>query len=59
MMEKGHILLKKAQIDEKLKNNNIFWISSCKYGKIKKKVKNDEKGSDFAEKGPNWWKTKK
>ena len=53
MMKKGQILLKKAQIDEKLKNNNIFWISSCKYEKTKKKVKNDEKGSDIAEKGPN------
>ena len=44
MMEKGHILLKKAQIDEKLKNKNIFWISSCKYGKTKKKWKMMKKG---------------
>ena len=58
MVKKGHILLKKAQIDEK-RNNNIFWIFSWKYGKIWKKVKSDEKGSDFAEKGPNWWKMKK
>ena len=26
---------------------------------MSKKVKNDEKGSDIAEKGPNWWKMKK
>ena len=58
MMEKGHILLKKAQIDEK-RNNNIFWIFSWKYGKLCKRVKNDEKGSDVAEKGPNWWKMRK
>ena len=32
---------------------------SRKYGKMLKKVKNDEKGSDIAEKGPNWWKMRK
>ena len=32
---------------------------SGKYGKMSKKVKNDEKGSDIAAKGPNWWKMKK
>ena len=52
-MKKGQILLKKAQIDEKLKKIIIFRISSCKYGKIKKKVKNDENGSYIAKKGPN------
>ena len=58
MMKKGQILLKKAQIDEKRKNN-IFCIFSWKYEKIYKRVKNDEKGSDVAEKGPNWWKMRK
>ena len=37
----------------KNEKNNIFWIFSWKYGKTKKKVKNDEKGSYIAEKGPN------
>ena len=59
MIKKGQIVLQKAEIDEKLNNNNIFWISSWIYGKTKKKVKNDGKGSYIAEKGPNWWKTKK
>ena len=27
--------------------------------KYRKKWKNDEKGSDIAEKGPNWWKMRK
>ena len=58
VMKKDQMLLKKARIDEQLKNNDIFWISSCKYGKTKKKVKNDEKGSDIDEKGQNWWKMK-
>ena len=30
-----------------------------KHGKVSKKVKNDEKGSDIDEKGQNWWKMKK
>ena len=33
--------------------NNMFWLFSGKYGKMSKKVKNDEKGSDIAEKGLN------
>ena len=37
----------------KKEKNNIFWIFSGKYGKMSKKVKNDKKGSDIAEKGPN------
>ena len=43
----------------KNKKNNIFWIFSGKYGKMSKKVKNDEKGSYIAEKGQNWWKIRK
>ena len=39
--------------------NNIFWISIGKYGKMSEKVKNDEKRSFIAEKGPNSWKMKK
>ena len=35
----------------KNEKNNIFWISLGKYGKMSKKVKNDEKGSYIAEKG--------
>ena len=50
-MKKGHILLKKAKIDEK-KKNIIDWIFSGKHGKMSRKVKNDEEGSDMAEKGP-------
>ena len=37
----------------KNKKNNIFCIFSGKYGKMTKKVKNDEKGSDIDEKGQN------
>ena len=37
----------------KNKKNNIFWIFSGEYGKMSKKVKNDEKVSYIAEKGPN------
>ena len=33
--------------------NNIFWISSGKYGKMSGKVKNDEKRSFIGESGPN------
>ena len=58
MMKKGQILLKKAELDEQWEMN-IFWIFSGKYGKMSQKVKNDEKGSDIAEKGLNWWKMKK
>ena len=43
----------------KNEKNNIFWISSGKYGKMSKKVKNDGKGSYIAEKGLNWWKMRK
>ena len=53
-VEKSQILMKKVKIDEKWKNN-IFCIFSGKYGKMSKKVINDEKGSDIAEKGPNRW----
>ena len=35
----------------KKKRNDIFSIFSGKYGKMSKKVKNDEKGSYIAEKG--------
>ena len=37
----------------KNEKNNIFWTFSGKYGKMSKKVKNDEKGSDIDEKGQN------
>ena len=33
--------------------NNIFLIFSEKYGKMSKKEKNDENGSDIDEKGHN------
>ena len=33
--------------------NNIFWIFSEKYGKMLKKVKNDENRSDIDEKVEN------
>ena len=59
MIEKGQILLKKAQIDEKWGKKYVVWISEWKYGKTKKKVKNGQKGSYIAEKGLNWWKMKK
>ena len=39
--------------------NTIFSIFSDKYGKMSKKVKNDENGSDIDEKGKNWWKNVK
>ena len=44
-----------------MKNEKIIFVGffSGKYGKMSKKVKNDEKGSDIAEKGPSWWKMKK
>ena len=29
------------------------------FGFVQENMKNDEKGSDIAEKGPNWWKMKK
>ena len=35
----------------KNKKNNTFWIFSGRYGKMSKKVKNDEEGSYIAEKG--------
>ena len=57
-MKMGQILIKKVTIDEKC-NNNIFSIPSEKYGKMSKKVKNDEHGSDIDEKGQNWWKNEK
>ena len=50
-MKMGQLLMKKVKIDEKLKKNNIFSILSEKYGKMSKKVKNDENGSDMNEKG--------
>ena len=37
----------------KKKKNDIFWMFSGKYGKMSKKVENDEKGSCIAEKGQN------
>ena len=43
----------------KNEKDNICCIFSGKYGKMSKKVKNDEAGSDIAEKGPNWWKMNK
>ena len=44
-----------------MKNEKIiFWgFFSEKYGKISKKVENDENGSDIEEQGQSWWKTKK
>ena len=53
MMKKGHILLKKAKTDVK-KEKKYFCIFSGKYGKMSKRVKNDEKGSYIAENGQNW-----
>ena len=56
---------KKVKSDEKgqnwwkMKQNNVFWIFSGKYGQMSKKVKNDEEGSDIHEKGQMWWKMKK
>ena len=35
----------------KKKKNDICWIFSGRYGKMSKKVKNDENGSDIDEKG--------
>ena len=35
----------------KNEQKNIFWIFSGEYGKMSKKVKNDEKRSDIVEKG--------
>ena len=58
MMKMGQILSKKVKIDEKWKNN-IFGFLSEKYGKMSKKLKNDEHGSDIVEKSQNWWKIKK
>ena len=52
MMKKGHRLQKKAKL-MKNEKNNIFWISSGKYGKMSKKGGNDEKRSYIAEKGLN------
>ena len=43
----------------KNEKNNIFWIFSEKYGKMSKKVKNDENGSDIVWKSQNWWKMNK
>ena len=37
----------------KNEKNNICCIFSGKYRTMSKKVKNDENGSDIAEKGPN------
>ena len=39
--------------------NNIFLIFSEKYGKMLKKIKSYENGSDIDEKGQNGWKMKK
>ena len=43
----------------KNEKNNIFLTFSEKYGKMWKKVKNVEKGSDIDEKGQNRWKNAK
>ena len=43
----------------KNKKNDIFGFCSAKYGKISKKVKNEEKGSYIAEKGQKLMKNKK
>ena len=51
-MKKDHILLKKANL-MKNEKNNIFWIFSGKYGKMSKKVRNDEKRFDSDKKGQN------
>ena len=57
-MKMGQILIKMSQLMKKCKNN-IFSIFSEKYGKMSKKVKNDENGSDIEKKGQNWWKMQK
>ena len=36
-----------------MKKNNIFWIFSEKYGKMSKKVENDENELAIDEKAPN------
>ena len=53
-VKKGDILIRKGKIDKKWKQNNIFRFFSGKYGKMLKKVKNDEKGWYIDEKGQNW-----
>ena len=58
MMKMGQILKKKVRVDEKWKNN-IFRIFSEKYGKMWKKVKNDENGWDIDKKGQIWRNLKK
>ena len=49
-MKMGQILMKKVKIDEKRKKIIFFWIFSEEYGKMWKKVKNDENGSDIDKK---------
>ena len=44
--------MKKVKIDE-MEKENIFSIFSEKYGKMSKKVKNDENVSDIDEIGQN------
>ena len=51
MMETGQILMENEEMI-------FFGFFSEKYRKMSKKVKNDENGSDFDEKGHNWWKMK-
>ena len=51
--KKGDILMKRVKIENNEKNN-IFCSFSEKYGKMSKKVKNDEKGWHIDEKGQNW-----
>ena len=51
-IKKGDLLMKKVKIDKKWKNK-FFWIFSEKYGKMSKKVKNDEKGWYIDKKGQN------
>ena len=43
----------------KNEKHNIYSIFSEKYGKMSKKDKNNENGSDIDEKGQIWWKMKK
>ena len=53
MMKKGHILLKKAKIDDKLEKDNFFDFFLGSMEECQQKVEKDENGSDIDEKGQN------
>jgi hypothetical protein len=40
-------MTKKAKMDEKCKKTTFLDVSPGKYGKMSKKVENDEKGSNY------------